>query len=105
MNWVKENNFITLFLGLCVVFMMTLIISNTLSTEQQSEIKIEHGDSLWELANKFATDEPKEEWINKVMVMNNLQSSHIRVGEVLVIPEIQENFHFDHGTEIASDSN
>ncbi|WP_246097020.1 cell division suppressor protein YneA [Psychrobacillus soli] len=101
----KENYFITLFLGLSVAFLMTFIISNTLSTEQQYQIKIEHGDSLWELANKFATNEPKEAWINTVMVMNNLQTSHIKAGDMLVIPEVKEDFHLDHGTEIASDSN
>ncbi|WP_255367971.1 LysM peptidoglycan-binding domain-containing protein [Psychrobacillus sp. OK032] len=101
----KENYFITLFLGLSVAFMMTLIISHTLSTEQHSEITIENGDSLWGLANRFATDEPKEAWIKKVMVMNNLQSSHIQAGAMLVIPEVKDNFHINHGTEIASDSN
>lgn len=105
MNWIKENYFITLFLGLSVVFLTTFVISNTISTEQQHQIKIEHGDSLWELANKFAEDEPKEVWIKNVMVMNDLQTAHIRAGETLIIPEIRDNFHFDHGTEIASDSN
>lgn len=105
MNWIKKNNFITLFLGLCATFLMMLIISNTLSTEQHDEIKIEQGDSLWELANKFAHDEPKEVWINNVMTMNNLQTSHIKAGDMLVIPEVKDAFHFNHGTEIASDGN
>ncbi|MFJ8065206.1 LysM peptidoglycan-binding domain-containing protein [Psychrobacillus sp. NPDC096426] len=105
MNWMKKNYFITLFLGLSVAFFMTLIISNTMSTEQHYQIKIEQGDSLWELANKFAMNEPKEAWIKNVMVMNNLQTSHIKAGDMLVIPEVKDNFHFDHGTEIASDSN
>lgn len=103
MNWMKENYFITLFLGLSVVFLMTFIISNTLSTEEDYQIRIEQGDSLWKLADKFAVDEPKDAWINKVMAMNNLQTSHIRAGETLVIPEVKVNFHFDNGTEIAGD--
>lgn len=105
MNWMKENYFITLFLGLSFAFLMTIIISNTMSTEQQHQIKIEQGDSLWELADKFATNEPKEVWIKNVMVINNLQTSHIKAGDMLFIPEVKDNFHFDHGTEIASDSN
>ncbi|MEK4485313.1 LysM peptidoglycan-binding domain-containing protein [Psychrobacillus sp. FSL H8-0484] len=103
MNWMKENYFIALFLGLNIVFMVTILISNTLSTEEDYQIKIEHGDSLWELANKFGADEPKEAWINKVMAMNNLETAQIKAGDTLVIPEVKENYHLDYGTEIAGD--
>lgn len=83
--------------------MVTILISNILSTEEDYQIKIEHGDSLWELANKFGTDEPKEAWINKVMAMNNLQTAHIKAGDTLVIPQVKENYHLNYGTEIAGD--
>lgn len=103
MNWMKENYFITLFLGLCIVFFITFIISNTLSTEDDYQIKIEQGDSLWALANKFASEEPTEVWINKVMLMNSLQNAHIKAGDTLVIPVVKDNFHFENGTELAGD--
>ncbi|WP_144511273.1 LysM peptidoglycan-binding domain-containing protein [Bacillus sp. FJAT-22090] len=103
MTWLKENYFITLFLGLSVLFLMTFIISNTFSTEEDYQIRIEQGDSLWKLADKFAEDESKDAWINKVMVMNNLPTSHIKAGETLLIPEVKVNFHFNNGTEMAGD--
>ena len=104
MNWLRENYFIALFLGLSITFIMTVVISNTISTEEDYQIKIEQGDSLWELADKFGSDEHKEVWINKVIVMNNLQSSHIEAGDTLIIPHLKENDYLEFGTEIASDS-
>ncbi|WP_313891061.1 LysM peptidoglycan-binding domain-containing protein [Psychrobacillus sp.] len=104
MKLMKENYFITLFLGLSIIFIMSVVFSNIVSTESEHQIKIENGDSLWSLADKFGSHEPKESWINQVMAMNNLQSSHIEAGEVLIIPEIKETFHFEHETELAGDS-
>lgn len=104
MNWMKENYFITLFLGLSVMFFATFILLNTISTEEDYHIKIEQGDSLWELANTFASEQPKEVWIQKVMAMNNLSTSHIKAGDTIVIPKHKENYIFDHSTEIAGDS-
>ena len=42
----------------------------------------------------MAQDEDKEVWINEVMVMNNLQGSQIKAGDVLIIPESERKIPF-----------
>ena len=104
MTWIKENYFLTLFVACNIAFIMFIIISNSHSTEESLHINIEQGDSLWELAHEYGVNEDKKVWINKVMVMNNLQDGYIKAGEVLKIPAAEDSYHFDHETEIAGDT-
>ncbi|TQR21046.1 cell division suppressor protein YneA [Psychrobacillus vulpis] len=105
MDILKKNYFLTIFLGLSISFIMTIVIFNTNLEKEDYRITIEHGDSLWTLAEKFGTEEPKESWINQVMTLNNLHSAHIKAGDVLTIPKgKKEQFQFDHKTELAGDS-
>lgn len=104
MKLLKENIFIALFLGLCITFITSFFVTNTLSTQEEYQLKIEHGDSLWKLADKYGSDESKESWINQVMALNNLQTAHIKTGDVLMIPKVNGEFHLDDGTEIAGNS-
>ena len=60
MKLLKENYFITLFVGLSILFILSFIITTINSTEEDYQIKIEHGDSLWSLADKFGQVKHKE---------------------------------------------
>ncbi|PZX07767.1 LysM domain-containing protein [Psychrobacillus insolitus] len=101
MKVLKENYFISLFVGLSILFILSFIITTINSTEEDYQIKIEHGDSLWSLADKFGQVKHKDAWINEVMAMNNMKTAHIKVGEVLIVPEVKETFHIKNGTELA----
>lgn len=104
MNLFKKNYFLTLFLGLSFIFILANVVFITQSTEEDYQITIEHGDSLWALADKYGTDEQKEAWINQVMKLNNLHTAHIKVGDVLIIPNAAERVHFNHTTELAGNN-
>lgn len=101
MKVLKENYFISLFVGLSILFILSFVITTINSTEEDYQIKIEYGDSLWSLADKFGQVKHKDAWINEVMAMNNMKTAHIKVGEVLIVPEVKETFHIKNGTELA----
>lgn len=104
MTWMKENYFLTIFVVCSIAFTMFIIVSNSISTNENQHINIEQGDSLWELAQEYGMNEDKQIWIKKVIAMNNLQDGHIKAGEVLKIPTIGKSYHFEHETEIAGDT-
>lgn len=104
MTWIKENYFLSLFVACSIAFIMFIIISNSFSTDESLDIKIEQGDSLWELAHEYGVNEDKKVWISKVMAMNNLQDGFIKAGEELKIPTYKKSYQFDHEMEIAGDT-
>lgn len=104
MKLLAKNYFLTLFLGLSVTFILSIVIINSQVAEEEYKIKVEPGDSLWALADKFQSEKSRDAWINEVMNLNNLHSAHIRAGDVLIIPNETEHFHLDNSTELAGDS-
>lgn len=103
MKLLKKNYFLTIFFGLCVLFIVTNIVISTSTQVEDTHITIESGDSLWVLADKFGTDRSKEAWIDEVMKLNSLPTAHIKAGDVLVLPETKHNWKFDNSTELAGD--
>lgn len=101
MKLLKKNYFLTIFLGLSLSFIMTIVLINSSGERQDYSIIIEHGDSLWKLADKFGSDKSKEDWINEVMTLNNLHSAHIKAGDILIIPNSYNQVNLDHSTELA----
>ena len=60
------------------------------STHYDQEIttiqyKIRSGDTLWDIADNFNPSN-KENFINKIMIINNLDSYLLEVNKILVIP-------------------
>ena len=55
-------------------------------------IDIEQGDTMWEIADRFFTEEYSDynEYIAEVMSINNLNSEHIRSGIKLCVPYYAE---------------
>tara|TARA_Y100000766_G_scaffold94256_1_gene80473 strand:+ start:193 stop:465 length:273 start_codon:yes stop_codon:yes gene_type:complete len=47
--------------------------------------KIKPGDTLWNIAGEFYPSN-KENFINEVMIMNNLDSYLLEINKILVIP-------------------
>lgn len=103
MNWIKNNYFLALFLGLNLIFIATMAITHTVTAEKDYQIQIEQGDSLWGLAAKYGVGDSKEEWVGKVIEMNSLYDTSIKPGDVIVIPQVSENYHLNYGTEVAGE--
>ncbi len=102
-TWLKNNYFIALFLFASISFTIIFSFSHAFSSEEEQVITIEHGDNLWSLANKYATTQSTSEWIDKVIELNQLQTSTIKAGYDLRIPSINDehNYILTNETEIA----
>ncbi|MER2009656.1 MAG: LysM peptidoglycan-binding domain-containing protein [Psychrobacillus sp.] len=59
--------------------------------------------NIWGLASKYGIKDSKEDWISKVIEMNNLYDTSIKPGDVIVIPKVSENYHLNYGTEVAGE--
>ncbi|MET1013919.1 MAG: LysM peptidoglycan-binding domain-containing protein [Paenisporosarcina sp.] len=105
MVWIKNNQFITLLMG--VVFICSvLFVTNMVETNNESynEIFINDGDTLWSLSEQYRGKTPKEEWIAEVMAANQLPTQMIQTGAVLKIPESLHQYAPDQGVELAGDT-
>ncbi len=109
MNWLQKNNYIVvLFIAFVVIVGILLITDNGKTTYEQ--IEIQHGDTLWTLAEYYRGDMKPQEWINLVQLENHLNNEIIIAGQVITIP-IAEDSHYiaqykmnedSHSIEVAS---
>lgn len=64
-----------------------------------TEITVSEGDTLWKLATELSNDKRIDKWIDDVMAMNDLDSSFIRTGDRLKVPQVKsapvEMDHFE----------
>ena len=61
---------------------------NSNNTDQEIttiQYKIRSGDTLWDIADNFNPSN-KENFINELMIINNLDSYLLEVNKILVIP-------------------
>ncbi|MFX3674008.1 MAG: LysM peptidoglycan-binding domain-containing protein [Paenisporosarcina sp.] len=104
MDWVKNNQFVALLIG--VIFTCTIVFGWTSINVEESynEIFINDGDSLWTLAEQYRGNTPKHTWIAEVMAANQLKNQMIHAGDTLKIPESLHQFAPDQGIEVAGES-
>jgi nucleoid-associated protein YgaU len=104
MNWIKNNQFVTLLVG--VIFTCTILLgwTNINVEDSYNEIFINDGDTLWTLSEQYSGSTPKHTWIAEVMVANQLSTQMIQAGETLKIPESLHKYAPDQGIEVAGDS-
>lgn len=86
------KNFIRLFVimyflsGFVVNFVKQPLNSNNSDQEITTiQYKIRSGDTLWDIADNFNPSN-KENFINELMIINNLDSYLLEVNKILVIP-------------------
>lgn len=93
MNFIRKNSFTFLLIGL-MFFMFSLFSlfnNNKDESEFVMEIKIEQGDTLWHLAEKYNYDNiDTSKFISKIQETNNIEGSVIKAGDVLRIPVKQD---------------
>lgn len=93
-----SNKKITIIISIIVLSVLYLAVTHkdaseadatNASTKYYTCISIESGDSLWDIADIYITDEysSKEEYIDEVVSINNLDdASSITAGCNLVVP-------------------
>ena len=75
------------FLSSSVVNFVKQPLNSTNSNQEITTIhyKIRTGDTLWDIADNFNPSN-KENFINELMIINNLDSYLLEVNKILVIP-------------------
>ncbi len=102
-TWIKNNYFIALFFVLSLSFISLFSLSQAVHGDEEKVITIKQGDNLWSLANKYASNQPKTDWIDTVIHLNQLQDSNIKTGQVLKVPgeKDYDDYLLIKNTEIA----
>ncbi|WP_203332698.1 cell division suppressor protein YneA [Planococcus beigongshangi] len=104
MAYIQKNSFVVLFFALILLLSLFTVISHNNEQAQMVQIKIEQGDSLWQLAEEFSGNVPHHEWIDQIMRENGLEAPVITAGQTLKIPEEHLKFVPDQNIKLASDS-
>ncbi|MDN4495522.1 cell division suppressor protein YneA [Ureibacillus aquaedulcis] len=85
MNWLQKNTYIVvLFVAFLVMGAFLLITDNGKTTYEQ--IEIQHGDTLWTLAEQYRGKMTTQEWIEQVKAENALSGEHIVAGHAITVP-------------------
>ncbi len=85
MKWLRKNSYVmVLFTTFLVIAAYVLITDEGNTTYKQ--IEVQHGDSLWSLAEQYRGNMPTHEWIKTVQEENNLNGEVIVAGRALSIP-------------------
>ncbi len=100
MSWIKKNTHISILIGACLLFAGYLFVTDP-GDITYTEIPIEHGDSLWSLAEQYRGKMGTDDWIKIVKVENELKNVNIVAGKSLVIPVVGENARPTNSIEIA----
>lgn len=103
MNWVKNNSFISLLLGIIFSCTLCFVIFAIEKEESFNEILILEGDTLWTLSDKYRGNTPKQDWITEVMITNNLNTQLILAGDSLLISTSHYQYTTVQGVEYAGD--
>lgn len=107
MTFIKNNSYLLLIVVLFISFIVVGIQKQDNDVVFE-EVLVVEGDTLWEMANNYTESTSNEKWIKKVMKLNNLSSTNIKVGYDLKIPIMKENHSNDRkrniATSIGSDS-
>lgn len=87
-QFIMRNSFSVLLIA--VILLFAIIFLHKLSTgnsENYIEVTIEHGDTLWALAEQYNYDRMEiSSFIEQVKQLNKLNESHIKAGDVILIP-------------------
>jgi hypothetical protein len=85
----------TLFVLSALVLMIAGLIFNqsAVAVDQGSSqttafnyISVMPGESLWQLAQTHAKDKNPQDWVAEIILLNNLQSADLVVGDRLALP-------------------
>ncbi len=93
----QQKRIVVLFCSMVAMVMTCFLLFNTTSTQAApsevtykyyTNIQIKSGDTLWNIASEYATDEYSDvnEYIEEVCALNHISEDEIHAGQYLVIP-------------------
>lgn len=93
----QQKNITILFCSIIAVIAACSIMFQSINTQAASamtthkyytSIQIESGDTLWEIANEYITDEytSLNEYMSEVCSINHISKDEIHAGQYIVIP-------------------
>ena len=92
MEWLKQNNYVVLFLGITMAFIAYLYITDE-KIEQYEHITIEHGDTLWSLAEQYRGKMTTKDWVTFVQKENYLFNDVLTTGQTIMIPVAKDSIY------------
>ena len=82
-----KNSFTFAILGLILLFSLTLLYKYDDSGTQYIEIKVSHGETLWNLAKTYGSDQVDiAKFVSHIEKENNLNGKTLKAGDVVRIP-------------------
>lgn len=98
MNWLQKNNYI-LVLFTAFVFVVAFLLFTDNGDTSYKHIDIQHGDSLWSLAEQYKGSMSTNEWIKAVKIENDLKDNEIVAGHKLSIPISEDEIYVAQNLE------
>ena len=92
MEWLKQNQYVTLLLGITIVFVAYLYITDE-KIEQYEHITIEQGDTLWSLAEQYRSKMSTKDWVTFVQKENDLFNQVLNTGQTITIPVEKDSIY------------
>ncbi|MGD7043783.1 cell division suppressor protein YneA [Jeotgalibacillus proteolyticus] len=103
---IEKYSFVILFI--VITFIFGLYLTFSAADDQGSslvEIKVQQGDTLWELSQEYgkSLSLSEKEFIEWVTSENKLSSHTIKEGDTLVLPVQSEDYYTEDDIQLASE--
>lgn len=92
MNWVKQNSYVKVLLGVAVAFIAYIYITDE-KIEQYEQITIAHGETLWSLADEYRGKMSTQDWVAFVQKENHLFDGLLQAGQTITIPVAKDSVY------------
>lgn len=92
MNWVKKNSYIKVLLGVTFAFIAYIFLTDV-KIEQYEQITIEHGDTLWSLAEDYRGKMSTQDWVAFVKKENHLFDGMVQAGQIITVPIAKDSVY------------
>nr|WP_106784535.1 LysM peptidoglycan-binding domain-containing protein [Lysinibacillus timonensis] len=85
MKWLQKNSYVKVLITTFLLIAAYVVITDDGKTIYE-KIEVQHGDSLWSLAEQYRGNMSLHEWIDAVKLENGLNNETIVAGRALTIP-------------------
>lgn len=85
MSWIQNNSLLKVLI-LSFIMIISYIVITDNGDVTYGKVEVQHGDTLWTLAEKYKGTMSTTEWIETVKKENNLRDDTIIAGKHLSIP-------------------
>ncbi len=75
------------------ILLLAVIVIKDDKIELYEHVTIEHGDTLWSLAEQYHGKMTKHDWVNIVKKENSLRDEKIVLGQIIVVP-VEQDSHY-----------